>query len=148
VCARALRMVERCYGQFSVSGRSGSIWVAGGGVRPRLAFTGAGGDNGTGKFRNVGKSQCVLIMINPMISTRTRTQALASSIPDPGLRAFVLTNLVVSKGGSAGKRGFSWRESIGLDLASTRRSSFCCASPHMAHFPLLELTRRTVQVAI
>jgi hypothetical protein len=103
---------------------------------------------GPGKFRNVGKSQCVLIMINPMISTRTRTQALASSIPDPGLRAFVLTNLVVSKGGSAGKRGFSWRESIGLDLASTRRSSFCCASPHMAHFPLLELTRRTVQVAI
>eukprot|EP01047_Picozoa_sp_COSAG01_P017007 COSAG01_NODE_888_length_12915_cov_10.708723_6_plen_103_part_00 len=33
---------------------------------------------GPEKFRNVGKSQWVLMMINPMISTRTRTGAALS----------------------------------------------------------------------
>eukprot|EP01047_Picozoa_sp_COSAG01_P034607 COSAG01_NODE_2607_length_7390_cov_77.965574_10_plen_173_part_00 len=35
-------------------------------------YTDAGGDNGIAKCRIVGKSQSVLIMINPIISTRTR----------------------------------------------------------------------------
>jgi NAD(P)-dependent dehydrogenase (short-subunit alcohol dehydrogenase family) len=49
--------------------------------------TGAGGDNeimGSQKCRVVGKSQPVLIMINPIISTRTRTRArLWQSGQDP-----------------------------------------------------------------
>jgi hypothetical protein len=35
--------------------------------------TGAGGDNMTGKYENVGKYLSVLIMINPIIFTRTHT---------------------------------------------------------------------------
>jgi hypothetical protein len=42
---------------------------------PGNICTGAGGDNGTGKYENVGKSQSVLIMINPIIFTRTRTKS-------------------------------------------------------------------------
>jgi hypothetical protein len=39
---------------------------------------------GPGKFRNVGKSQWILIMINPMISTRTRTVCHARSCQEIG----------------------------------------------------------------
>jgi hypothetical protein len=38
---------------------------------------------GPGKFRNVGKSQWVLIMINPIISTRTRIDSARVSPPAP-----------------------------------------------------------------
>jgi hypothetical protein len=37
--------------------------------------TSAGGDNGTRKMEHVGKSQPVLVMINPMISLRTRNNS-------------------------------------------------------------------------
>jgi hypothetical protein len=37
-----------------------------------IIYTGAGGDNGIAKCRTVGKSQPVLMMIDPIISTRTR----------------------------------------------------------------------------
>eukprot|EP01047_Picozoa_sp_COSAG01_P005240 COSAG01_NODE_177_length_22954_cov_28.699554_22_plen_90_part_00 len=45
--------------------------------------TGAGSDNRTGKtYENVGKSQSVLLMTNPIIFTRTRSPAP----PHPFLR--------------------------------------------------------------
>jgi hypothetical protein len=40
--------------------------------------TGAGGDNGSHTCGTVGKSQSVVILINPMISTRTRMQGTSS----------------------------------------------------------------------
>jgi hypothetical protein len=64
------------------------IGIWNGALRPCPAarasgYTGAGGDHGIAKIQNIGESQWVLIMINPIISTRSRIHHLSRAEATP-----------------------------------------------------------------